>query len=143
MARDRFPARPCPVCGNPESSLLFRQAFEQFTAASLMDGYDVVVCEGCGAGFADDIPSQSVFDAYYRDLSKYEDSPPPGKDPPSVEPRLRDIAPFIARFIPAPQTRVLEIGCASGGLLKALKDLGFRYLFGCDPSPGCVRAARE
>ena len=107
-----------------------------------MAGYDVVVCEVCGAGFANGIPPQSAFDDYYRDLSKYEDAAP-RTEPPPVEPRFRDIAALIARHIPARESRVLEIGCANGGLLKALRDLGFLNLTGSDPSPACVRAARE
>ncbi len=143
MEQKRFAARLCPVCGSARSKLLFRQSFEQFSGASLMNGYDVVICEGCGVGFADDIPPQSAFDEYYRDLSKYEDGSTAANEPPPVEQRFRDIAGLLAKFIPTPDSRVLEIGCASGGLLKALRDLGFRNLLGSDPSPGCVRAARE
>lgn len=143
MARSRFAARPCPVCGGIRSKVLFRQSFESFSGASLLDGYDVVICEDCGVGFADDIPLQSAFDEYYRDLSKYEDGSTAANEPPPVEQRFRDIAGLLAKFIPTLDSRVLEIGCASGGLLKALRDLGFRNLLGSDPSPGCVRAARE
>jgi SAM-dependent methyltransferase len=143
MKENRFAARLCPVCGSMRSKLLYRQSFEQFSGASLMDGYDVVICQDCGAGFADDIPPQSAFDEYYRDLSKYEDGFTAASEPPPVEPRFRDIAGLLAKFIPTPNSRILEIGCASGGLLKALRDLGYRSLVGSDPSPGCIRAARE
>jgi len=135
----RFSTRLCPVCGSAQSKMLFRQSFEPFAGASLMAGYDVVICQECGAGFADAIPPQSALDDYYRDLSKYEDAAP-RNDPPPVEPRFRDIAGLVARHIPTRESRVLEIGCANGGLLKALRDLGFLNLLGCDPSPGCVRA---
>jgi SAM-dependent methyltransferase len=108
-----------------------------------MDGYDVAICEECGAGFADDIPEQAAFDEYYRDLSKYESADVRASGPAPVEPRFRDIAGLLAHFIPSADSRVLEIGCASGGLLRALADLGYRQLLGCDPSPGCARAARE
>ena len=142
MEQKRFAARLCPVCGSARSKLLFRQSFEQFSGASLVGGYDVVICQDCGAGFADGIPPQSAFDDYYRDLSKYEDAAP-RSEPPPVEQRFRDIAVLVAKFIPAPESRVLEIGCATGGLLRSLRDLGFLNLLGCDPSPGCIRAARE
>jgi SAM-dependent methyltransferase len=131
------------VCGGSQRKLLFRQSFEQFAGGSLMDGYDVAICSDCGAAFADDIPPQSAYDAYYRDLSKYEGAAPAGTEPPVVEQRFRDLAELVARFIPSANSRVLEIGCASGGLLKALHDLGFHQLQGCDPSPGCVRSTRE
>ena len=122
--------------------LLFRQSFARLTSASLMDGYNVVICRDCGLGFADDIPPQSVFDEYYRDLSKYEDRITGGNEP-RVEQRFRDIAGLVAQFISNPHSRILEIGCASGGLLKALVDLGFHNVLGTDPSPSCIRAARE
>jgi SAM-dependent methyltransferase len=141
MEQERFPARLCPVCGSARASLLFRQSFEQFSG-SLMGGYDVVICQDCGAGFAGGIPPQSAFDNYYRDLSKYEGTAL-STEPPPDEPRFRDIARLVAEYIPGPESRVLEIGCATGGLLMALRDLGFVNLVGCDPSPGCVRAARD
>src|SRR5437870_2937983 len=64
--------RCCPVCGFDRKRHLFTQAFERVEGIHLLDGYDVVACEHCGACFADEVPPQSVFDAYYRDLSKYE-----------------------------------------------------------------------
>lgn len=138
----RFAHRACPICGALPRKLLFRQAFEQLSVARLMDGYDVVVCGECGAGFADYIPPQAVFDAYYRDLSKYEDGRIDA-GPQPVEQRLLDTGTVIESFIPSKDARVLEVGCASGGLLKAIMDRGFHNLLGVDPSPGCVCAARE
>jgi SAM-dependent methyltransferase len=135
----RYPKRACPVCRGESYKLLFRQSFQQFTAGALLEGYDVVICETCGAGFADDIPLQSVFDAYYRDLSKYETGEA-ASGPQPIDPKFRDAAQTVAPFIPSRDTSVLEIGCASGGLLAALKDLGFTALTGSDPSPACVRA---
>src|ERR1035437_10720066 len=92
MEQKRFATRPCPICRGERSKLPFRQSFAHLSAASLMDGYHVVICEQCGAGFADEIPPQSVFDEYYRDLSKYEDAPPAGNEPPPVAQKFRDIA---------------------------------------------------
>jgi SAM-dependent methyltransferase len=122
---------------------LFHQSFEQLDGARLLDGYDVVVCAACGASFADDIPPQSVFDEYYRDLSKYDYGDRDGKAPPAAEERFHDIAETIEKFIPSPESRVLEIGCGSGQLLKILRDRGFLHVLGSDPSPGCIRAARR
>src|ERR1017187_1449382 len=106
MEQRRFPTRPCPVCRSERSKLLFRQSFAQLSVASLMDDYNVVICEQCGAGFADDIPAQSVFDEYYRDLSKYEDAAPSGYAPPPVDQRFRDIAGVIEPFVTAPDSRI-------------------------------------
>jgi SAM-dependent methyltransferase len=142
MEQYRFPKRPCPVCRSERSKQLFRQSFAHLSGATLLEGYRVVICEDCGAGFADDIPPQDLFDRYYRDLSKYEGAAVP-ETAPVVDRRFRDIAGLIALFIPSTDSRILEIGSAAGGLLRALMDLGFGNVTGADPSPGCVRAARE
>jgi|SRR6516164_9424625 len=141
--RTRFPSRLCPVCGSSRSRLIYRQAFERFPAAGNIDGYDVVICRDCGVGFADDIPPQSAFDEYYRELSKYENVSADRTNPARVEQRFRDIAGLIVEHIPSKKSRVLEIGCATGGLLKVLADLGFRNLVGTDPSAACIRTVSE
>lgn len=40
-------------------------------------------------------------------------------------------------------SRVLEIGCSKGYLLKVLSDLGFQHVYGVDASPGDVAIARR
>src|ERR1700682_1702114 len=100
VKRKRFVKRECPVCGGSRSKVLFQQRFEQLYVASTLDGYDVVICEDCGTGFADDIPPQSVFDDYYRDMSKYDDGKQDDEGLPEVEQRLRDLAALIVKFIP-------------------------------------------
>ncbi len=141
MNRTRFEARRCPVCQSIESTVLFRQSFEKLS--QILDGYDVAICAECGTGYADDIPSQAAFDDYYRVLSKYDYADRAGEEPPGAERRFQDIADILERFIPRRTSRIFEIGCASGQLLKILKDRGFEEVLGSDPSPGCVRAAQE
>lgn len=134
--------RQCPVCGSGRRRTLFRQSFEHLTGARLLDGYDVVVCLECGAGYADQIPPQSVFDEYYRELSKYDYEFRGGKDSSASEDRFLDAALSIEPFIPTKDCRILEIGCGSGHLLKVLQERGFQNVQGSDPSPACARAAR-
>ena len=59
--------------------------------------------------------------------------------------RLEETAALIAR-LPLPRglaSRILDIGCAGGGLLLALAAHGFRDLAGMDPSPACVERVRR
>lgn len=142
MKQPQFPQRPCPICGCAKSKTLFRQSFEQLSGARLLDGYDVAICDRCGAGFAANIPEQRVFDDYYRDLSKYDYADRGGIEPPEAEQRFQDIAAIVNRFIPAADARILEIGSASGQLLRVLRERGYANVCGADPSPGCVRAAQ-
>ncbi len=135
--------RPCPVCRNGGATVLFEQRFDQLSGAHLLDGYDVVVCTACGAGFADRIPEQAEFDHYYRELSKYEGGHPTETRAPAIEGRFEDIATLLRRYIPGLHARTLEIGCGYGQLLWMLRQQGFTQLTGADPSPGCADAARR
>jgi SAM-dependent methyltransferase len=135
------PQRPCPVCGGRRHRKLFRQAFAAVSGATLLEGYDVVLCEDCGCGFADDLPEQSAFDAYYQDLSKYEASQRSGENPSFEQGRAAAIAAFIGRYVPSPDAHILEIGCATGRLLWELRSLGFQHVSGVDPSPSCAETA--
>lgn len=133
--------RPCPVCGCTASKVLFKQRFEQLSDISFLSGYDVVICRECGAGFASGIPKQETFDEYYRDLSKYEYQHSGGKGSASDEQRYRDVANTIAPLIAGRETRILELGCATGGLLATLREHGFSHVQGLDPSRGCAQSA--
>jgi SAM-dependent methyltransferase len=46
--------------------------------------------------------------------------------------------PHLAR-----DARILDIGCATGGLLSLFKKRGFEQLVGADPSPACAEIARR
>ena len=133
--------RPCPVCRGLHSQPVHSQSFEQLSEIHLLDGYDVVVCQDCGAGFADGIPPQSIFDAYYRDLSKYEYEYRGGQGSEYDDLRFRELAKTIIPHIPGRHSRILEIGCATGQLLSILKEQGYENVLGVDPSPGCAKAA--
>jgi SAM-dependent methyltransferase len=140
---ERFAHRACPACGAREPETVFEQRFAELSGAFLLDGYDVVACSGCGCGYADHLPSQDAFDEYYRNLSKYEYGDHDGVQPASDRARFADIAAFIAPFVPSPEARIVEIGCSTGGLLAALRELGFPNVLGVDPSPYCGTAAKR
>ena len=82
-------SRDCAVCGSAKKQRLFEQ---KFSTVCLLEGYSVVVCQECGFAYADDIPDQQAFDAYYRDLSKYEYQHRGGQESVNDEARLRDVA---------------------------------------------------
>jgi SAM-dependent methyltransferase len=135
-------SRPCPVCDGRYAELVFQQAFQAFERGGPIDRYDVVVCTACGTSFADGIPSQSEFDEYYRELSKYEYEYRAGKESEDDSHRLKVLAELLQSIVPDKNSRILEIGCANGRLLSYLKEAGYGDVRGVDPSPGCARAAR-
>ena len=101
--------RACPVCHGSTRTRLFRQHFAEVEAVTIVNGYDVVVCGDCGAGFADDIPDQAAFDRYYRDLSKYEYHQRDGAESDFDRRRLAIIADIIAPYITRADARILDV----------------------------------
>jgi SAM-dependent methyltransferase len=140
------PPRGCDVCGGARTRLLFPQRFVTMSEGSLFSGYDVVACEDCGHCYADRLPSQEVFDRYYRDMSKYEmpsDAGQPSGPSEFDVARFRFTVGKIRGFLPDQKAKIFEIGCATGLLLSQLKEAGYGGVMGLDPSPVCSRLADE
>ncbi|HET7696961.1 MAG TPA: methyltransferase domain-containing protein [Vicinamibacterales bacterium] len=135
------PHRDCPVCGSPDRRVVFRQEFAAVEQATPITGYDVAVCERCGAAYADGIPGQAAFDRYYREMSKYEYAQRGGEESEYDARRLAVIADVVAPRLPSRDARVLDVGCASGRLLANLRERGFPNVTGLDPSPACAATA--
>ena len=137
--------RLCPVCEGQDRDILHTQAFVLPEGHPLSDGYDVVCCRACSFVFADTVADQKAYDEFYAKLSKYEDNTTvtgAGVTPWDLK-RVQDTAAGIARYLPDKSARVVDVGCANGGLLNALKGLGYENLCGVDPSPGCVAYVRD
>jgi SAM-dependent methyltransferase len=137
--------RPCPVCGSRQIERLHTQRFVLEDGHPLSDGYDVVDCAACGFVYADVSASQADYDAFYAELSKYDDaatSTGSGESPEDRD-RLAETAEIVGGMFPSSEARILDIGCAGGGLLDALQRRGYRNLVGVDPSPTCARLTRE
>jgi SAM-dependent methyltransferase len=136
--------RPCPICRTSAVDVLHRQLLQQPEASLLPGEYDVVACPQCGMVYADTPVAQDAYDSYYEEQSKYED-PAVATGGGSSEldrTRLEQLADRIAERA-APTARILDIGCASGGLLDVLRRRGFRSLHGVDAAPACVEQVRR
>ena len=138
-----FPKRACPVCGSEEQDLIFGQRFERFTSGSIGDGYDVVACGACGACFASRLPSRARFDEYYGAASKYDLGATDGQLCAHDAARFESLAEWVSAHVTDRAQPVLDVGTATGGFLKTLREQGFSSLRGVDPSPQAVRLARE
>lgn len=143
MLNNVWPERPCPICHHPQKTLLHRQNFSEISEGSLLDGYDVVVCQQCGYGFADRIPGQVIFDAYYQGMSKYENQENLGQPNSYDWKRFNLVADQLKPFLISTRTQILEIGCATGGLLSLLKANGQIFVMGLDPSLACAQTAQK
>jgi SAM-dependent methyltransferase len=110
----------------------------------LPDMYDLVSCERCGFVFADTPATQKMYDTFYAEQSKYEDASVSSGGYASSWDRERFdvVVNYLEKFV-ARNAAILDIGCANGGLLLALRDAGFTSLMGLDPSGQCVENVRS
>lgn len=130
--------RTCPVCGDVEAQLVRNQRFVLPEGHPLSDGYDVLCCARCGFCFADTTVSQADYDAFYARQSIYGGSVSSGGGESLCDAaRLRQTAEDIASHV-AKDARILDMGCANGGLLSAFKAMGYENLCGIDPAPACA-----
>jgi SAM-dependent methyltransferase len=137
--------RACPVCGCCEIESLHTQRFVLEEGHPLAGGYDVARCQICGFVYANVAATQADYDAFYSQFSKYDDPANSTGSGESAEDylRLEGTARILEDFLPSRDARILDIGCAAGGLLSTLKRRGYRHLTGVDPSPVCARLTRE
>ena len=139
----RRAVRPCPVCHAGEVEALHHQRFTLPEGHILADGYDVVCCSRCGFVYADTAARQADYDRFYAELSGYESAVSSGMGlSPHDRARLDGTAALVADALPARDARILDFGCAGGGLLRALQERGFTNLHGIDPSPACAEQVR-
>lgn len=138
-------ARVCPICECGEGTRLHRQEFAVPEGHPLPAAYDVVACTRCGFTFADTSATQADYDTYYQRFSKYEDNSVASGSglTPWDRDRLARTAAALAAQLPDRDARVLDIGCANGGLLQEFRKLRYRNLAGLDPAPACARTVTE
>jgi SAM-dependent methyltransferase len=139
--------RACPVCGEENSrTLIFSQRFSEPSAHGIHGGYDVVVCDRCGMGYALDPPAQAFFDDYYGALAKKDEMLDPAAG-------FAESAATIARndhslrnILPHAKTgaRVLEVGCYTGYLLSRIAAaVPDALTVGLDPSSFAAAVGRQ
>jgi len=132
--------RSCLVCSHLFGEVLHHQRFALPENHPLPEAYDVVACPSCGFVYADTPAQQADYDRYYNEFSKYEDTTlASGGGASELDARrLKKTASDIRGFLPDTNASILDIGCANGGLLAALKNEGYSHLTGLDPSRSCV-----
>ena len=137
--------RNCPVCESTLNKLIIPIDFELFDGHPMNGGYDVVQCSRCGFVYANTKVTQDQLDVYYADLSKYEDKTisTGGGFTQNDKDRLAATAIFLNDQLKDKSLRILDLGCANGGLLRELKNEGFENLVGIDPSSACIAITKE
>jgi SAM-dependent methyltransferase len=142
---NKMAIRQCPICENRAAEVLHSQQFVLRESHLLANGYDVVACTVCGMVYADTEASQSAYDALYQEASRYQDNRTSTGGGESIwdAQRLAETARAIFSMAEDKTSRILDIGCANGGLLEALRALGYIHLAGIDPAAACVANTRH
>jgi SAM-dependent methyltransferase len=130
MNTEKTTLRPCPVCDKNRAEVLTTVRYAVLEDFPLPAVSDIVCCNTCGMVYADTSGTQADYDRYYADFAAYtaENSIGSIKDA-----RLEPVADWLASRIGAKSARIVDIGCARGGLLMALARRGFSALAGIDP----------
>lgn len=139
--------RSCPICREHNGEILHGMEFVLAAGSPLPHRYDVVACSRCAFVYADTPGKQADYDRYYAQFAKYDDPgiATGGGDSPPDRQRIDDTADILVSEFGelGRNARILDAGCARGGLLRALASRGYRHLHGLDPSPACVDYLRQ
>ena len=136
--------RCCPICeqDNMENKEVFCRKFTGMRDMVPFEEYHVYQCEQCGLVYAGNIAEGIPLEKYYADLSKYERSGWAELD--LVSALDQEAAEFLDRNLSiGKDASILDIGCGAGGLLYALKKMGYLQVFGLEPSVKNAEFARE
>lgn len=136
--------RDCPICECRQGELIYHTRYFGSQPGLISEDCNVVACTGCGFCFADTRAVQKDYDQYYAEQSKYADAATSTGAGISAQDsaRLKVTAQQILQFEPDRKARLLDLGCATGGLLRELRSLGLENCLGMDPSAACVAAVR-
>ena len=128
--------RACPACSSKNKRLIFENNLSQMSDLDLSS--TISGCIDCGFCYADGIPSQAIFDEYYRNMSKYDSvtTSVGHVDKLRVAKSLQ-----IIRQCADKTSRILDIGFGNCALLENLRNDGFQHLTGVDQAANCLERA--
>lgn len=134
----------CPLCANPEDFELLAN-IDRYGM-----GINTVACTECGMITTNPVPTPAALDGFYRDhyrqvYAKVDEPSTSYLATYGLEPRARYIAAYLAANAALPSApNVLDVGCAEGSILRALRD---RFpdiqAVGVEPSPAFGNFARS
>ena len=131
----------CPICGEKENlEELFFRDFSGAAGIVPFLSYKVYGCPKCGMMYAGDLIESQDIGAYYAKMSRYEGNSF------VLSEKLKAFYNREAAFLldkVGKDSRILDVGCAFGGLLAALKEQGFVNLYGLEPSAKNARYAMD
>lgn len=132
--------RVCPICLCQYGTPIKNIAMVLPDDMSIPCEYEVVCCRECGFAFADVDASQDIYDKYYRINNNYRYSSVLKAEMTESVNHLR--YQILSKYVDK-STKILDVGCGSGELLRLLKKNGYKNLYGLDPSEKSIEKLRE
>ncbi len=132
----------CPICGASLSVQVHRGVRDYEHGLPVVADFDA--CPSCGLIAQVPPPSATALAGYYpRDYRPHAAAA--GANGISLMTRLKDIQASmqirrLAKFLPACEQPILELGCGGGHFLRALERHGYSNLTGIDRTPELGRA---
>lgn len=120
----------CPVCGGENAGRSWRGVGD--SEYGTYRPVDYVSCSRCGTITQLPLPPAELIPSFYPADYRNHTAAGSGLFAALKRMQARQLARRIRRHIGGADKKVLEIGCGSGALLVALRDLGFRDLAGAD-----------
>lgn len=127
----------CPVCQTQEGEVLGCLKYTLFDRSPVANKYNVVCCVQCGFVFCDVPSSQDDYDRFYKEYfysSAYLNREFSVEEKKYLEQTLEILLPYLTDK----NASIFDIGCGTGSLLERLHTLGYKNLYGVDPSPSCI-----
>jgi 2-polyprenyl-3-methyl-5-hydroxy-6-metoxy-1,4-benzoquinol methylase len=134
----------CEICSGVDLEFLYYQNFNNTSGISLMKSYDVCFCKNCGFIFANNIPTQEEFNKYYKEMSKWEAINIDDMFIDKYSKHFKNMFNYINKFARINKnSKILDIGCSTGGFLNEFKKRGFNNLLGLDPSEKAIETTKK
>lgn len=124
--------RPCPVCDSDNAVHLYTNTMTPIGGLDM--SYQVVCCTGCGFVYASELPESASYEAYYRELSKYDVMTSTAHIRPVDQVRMAAAVNLCMPYL-TNDALIIDIGCGHGALLDAFHAAGWTNLYGIDPAP--------
>lgn len=135
----------CPICGSKKNyRIIYPKNFklsdlntEIFSARRLPDKihYQLVKCNDCGLVRSNPVADSTVLSKLYeKSLLTYDE-----EIKNLVSTYINNIKPILKKL--PKNAKILEIGCGNGFVLKKIYDMGFKNVFGVEPSTDAVNKA--
>jgi SAM-dependent methyltransferase len=124
--------RRCPVCDSDSATHIYTNTMTPIGGLDM--SYQIANCAVCGFTYASELPESAQYEAYYRELSKYDVMTSTAKIRPVERVRMSAAINLCAPYL-ATDAFIADIGCGSGALLDAFHTAGWTSLYGMDPAP--------